>query len=320
MDKTTNGEKTTIDNIPSEIVVKEKSTNINLLETEHKVNNVFANVNIFDEKELVALKSFLGEYIKSSKNGGISSIQDGIAIAVRAKELNLPFTACAEHVHIINGKTGVDIHIIKGLLSRAGCTWKCLKDYQPLYEYTDGINQFNDGELPDYVIKCRSKSEAEEKRERDKDGEYIYCYPVRWYADPQGNKYPDYRLNQEQFKIVTNIIQAKEVAAQKLIPIWRIPNVPINYVTEYEIKRKINGVETSSIGRFSLKEAIAAGFFEKENYKKYPRVMVGVRAFTYAARDIGSDLLFGVMETTEIKLINDKLIDEKDFNDCEVIN
>ena len=319
MDETKSENGATSKPVPSAEVARQKSAVVEVRETEHKAINVFDNINFFDEKELVKVKSFMAEYIKSSKNGGITSVADAIAIAIRAKELGLPFTACAEHVHVINGKTGADIHIIKGLLSRAGCTWKCLKDYQPLYEYTDGINQFVDGELPDYVVKCVSKAEADERREKDVNGDKMYVYPVRWYADAKGNKYPDYRLNTKQFAIVANVAQMQEAAANKLIGVWRIPNVAVNYITEYEITRTINGKETTSKGRFTLKEAATAGLFEKDTYQKYARILIGNRAFTYAARDIGSDLLFGVMETTELKLVNNKNIDDKDFTDCEVV-
>lgn len=319
MDKITSENGATSQPVPSAEVAKQKSTAVEVRETEHKAINVFDNINFFDEKELIKVKSFMGEYIKSSKNGGISTFQDAIAIAIRSKELGLPFTACAEHVHVINGKTGVDIHIIKGLLSRAGCTWKCLKDYQPLYEYTDGINQFVDGELPEYVVRCSSKAEAEEKRKADENGDFIYVYPVRWYADAKGNKYPDYRLNTKQFVIVANVAQMQEAAANKLIGVWRIPNVPVDFITEYEISRNINGQIMTSKGRFTYKEAVVAGFFEKDTYVKYARIMIGNRAFTYAARDIGSDLLFGVMESTELKIVNNQNIDDKDFDDVEVV-
>lgn len=319
MDKTTNETNATVDNLPNQ-QVENKSTAVKVQETEHKSINAFDNINFFDDKEMVKAKAFLLEYIKSSKNSGITTVNDGIAIMMRAKELGLPFTACAEHVHVINGKTGVDIHIIKGLLSRAGCTWKCLKDYQPLYEYTDGINQFVDNDFPEYVVRCQSKAEANKRKEEDKDDDNIYVYPVRWYADAQGNKYPDYRLNSKQFIIVSNASEMQQATANKLIGVWRIPNVPVDYITEYEIRRNINGIETTSKGRFSFKEAINAGLFEKDTYKKYPRILIGNRAFTYAARDIGSDLLFGVMETTEIKLVNNQDITEKDFIEAEVIN
>lgn len=320
MDATRDEANAQLDNLPSQAVAKKDSTPVEVEKHAHKSINAFADVNFLNESELLAAKSFLGEYIRSSKNGGIATVQDGLAVMIRAKELGLPFTACAEHVHVINGKTGVDIHIIKGLLSRAGCTWKCLKDYQPLYEYTDGINQFVDGELPEYVVKCRSKAEAEEKRAKDENEDFMYVYPVRWYADAQGNKYPDYRLNTKQFAIVSNTTQMQQAAANKLIGVWRIPAVPVDYVTEYEITRFVNGKETTSKGRFSFKEAVAADMFSKDTYKKYPRIMIGNRAFTYAARDIGSDLLFGVMETTELKIVNNKDIDAADIVDVEVID
>lgn len=46
---------------------------------------------------------------------------------------------------------------------------------------------------------------------------------------------------------------------------------------------------------------MTAGMFEKDTYKKYPKVLIGHRAFTYGARDIASDVIMGCMETTELK-------------------
>ena len=57
---------------------------------------------------------------------------------MRAQDLNLPFSTGIEHIHVINGKTGIDIHIVKALLSKAGCTWRCLKDCL-LYTSTSNI-------------------------------------------------------------------------------------------------------------------------------------------------------------------------------------
>ena len=89
-----------------------------------------------------------------SEKGGIKNINDGLAVLMRAQDLKIYlFSTCLEHIHVINGKTGVDIHIIKALLLKAGCTWRCVKDYQPLYEYTDSINVYVDGSFPDYVVK-----------------------------------------------------------------------------------------------------------------------------------------------------------------------
>lgn len=269
-------------------------------------SNQLNSINFFDEKQLAAAENFLTRIMRSEK-GGIKSVNDGLAVLMRAQDLRLPFSTCIEHIHVINGKTGVDIHIVKALLSRAGCTWKCTKDYQPVYEYTDGINIYNDGELPEYVSKCKSQKEAEEKAKKDIDTgntDIVYVYPVKWYQDFNGHVYKDYQLNSKQFGVVINRAQATEMTKAGKIPVYRIPNKPIDYITEYEIYRTINGKTISSTGRFSYTEAIQAEVFEKETYKKYPRILIAHRAFTYAARDIASDILFGVMETTELKAIN----------------
>ena len=103
----------------------------------------------------VWLKSVLGQ------KSGIGSIADGMALIMRAKDLNIPLSTAVEHVHIIQGKTGVDIHILKALCSRAGVTWECIEDYTPQYEYTDGTNVFLQTQLPSYCVVCKSIDEAE---------------------------------------------------------------------------------------------------------------------------------------------------------------
>ena len=143
-------------------------------------------INLFDEKQLIAAENFLTKISRSEK-GGIKSVNEGLAILMRAQDLKLPFSSCLEHIHVINGKTGIDIHIIKALLSKAGCFWRCVKDYQPLYEYTDGINAYTDDKLPDYAIRCKDKKEADELSEKDTDREHIYLYPTRYYQDLNGN-------------------------------------------------------------------------------------------------------------------------------------
>ena len=118
------------------------------LTTVENVNSINLNaVNLFDEKQLVAVENFLTKIIRSDKSG-IKSVNDGLAILLRAKDLGLPFSTCIEHIHVINGKTGVDIHILKALLLKAGVTWKIIKDYTPLYEYTDSINVYEEDKLP----------------------------------------------------------------------------------------------------------------------------------------------------------------------------
>lgn len=284
-------------------------------------NKGLGTINLFDSKQLAAAEAFLTKICRSKK-GGIETVQDGLAVLMRAQDLNLPFSTCIEHIHVINGKTGIDIHIVKALLSKAGCTWRCTKDYQPLYEFTDGINVYTDGSFPEYVVRCLSQKEAEEKAKVDIDkgiSDNVYVYPVKWYQDFKGNKYKDYQLNPKQFGIAINKQQIAEISKSSRIPVYRIPNQPVDYITEYEITRKIGDKEVSTIGKFSYSEAVAADMFTKDTYKKYPRVLIGHRAFTYAARDIASDVLFGVMETTELKIVSGKELDANDLVEIEEV-
>lgn len=283
------------------------------LTTVENVNSINLNaVNLFDEKQLVAVENFLTKIIRSDKSG-IKSVNDGLAILLRAKDLGLPFSTCIEHIHVINGKTGVDIHILKALLLKAGVTWKIIKDYTPLYEYTDSINVYEEDKLPEYAIKCKSKKEADEKIAKDDSDDHIYVYPVKFYRDVQGNIYRDYQLDSLRFGIAVNKQQIMELSKANKIAVYRIPAVPIDYVTEYEIYRTINDKEVTARGRFTKLEAQAADLFTKDTYNKYARILISHRAFTYAAREIASDIIMGVMETTELKIVAGKELSDEEL-------
>lgn len=283
------------------------------LTTVENVNSINLNaVNLFDEKQLVAVENFLTKIIRSDKSG-IKSVNDGLAILLRAKDLGLPFSTCIEHIHVINGKTGVDIHILKALLLKAGVTWKIIKDYTPLYEYTDSINVYEEDKLPEYAIKCKSKKEADEKIAKDDSDDHIYVYPVKFYRDVQGNIYRDYQLDSLRFGIAVNKQQIMELSKANKIAVYRIPAIPIDYVTEYEIYRTINGKEVTARGRFTKLEAQAADLFTKDTYNKYARILISHRAFTYAAREIASDIIMGVMETTELKIVAGKELSDEEL-------
>lgn len=270
------------------------------------------NVNLLDEKQLAAAKVFITQIMRSKK-GGITSIEDGLAVLMRAQDLHLPFTACLENIHVVNGKTGIDIHLIKALLLKAGTiTWECTKDYVPLYEYTDGYSVYVENKLPTDAIKCKNKTDAEAKQKDD--AEHIYVYPVLYYQDYNGNVYKSSQWN-NALAIAMNAQHAKELAANKRIPVFRIPNQPIDYVTEYKMERRIAGKIMIAYGHFSYTEAVNAGMFDKDTYVKYGRIMIGHRAFTYAARDIASDLLMGCMEITELKQINNIDITDADIEE-----
>lgn len=275
-----------------------------------KVNNSLQALNLYTEQGLKSAELILAKIISSAKSG-VTSINDGIAIMLRAQELNLPFSTCVEHIHIIKGKTGIDVHIVKTLLLRAGVTWTNTKQCAPLYEYTDGFNVFNENELPEYYEKVLSKP-------KEANDDKLFAWPVKYYKDFNNNTYKEYQLN-SNFVVVNSKQAAQEAIKNQKIPIYRIANVPIDYITEYEFHRNINGKEITWKSSFSYIDAQTAGLFEKDTYKLYPKVLIAHRAFTLGARDQAADLLMGCYETTELKIMNGMNVTKKDLgiNDAE---
>lgn len=304
-----NEQKESISNNDTPVVTNNKSGVQHSVAVRDNFNgNSLSSINLFDNEQLAAATAFLDKIMRSDK-GGIKSVNDGLAILMRAKDLNMPFSTAVEHIHVINGKTGVDIHVIKALLLRAGITWRCINNYSPLYEYTDSINVYIDGKFPDFVERCKSVKEANEKRIADeKNGitnETVYIYPVSWYSDFSGNIYKSYNLT-NKFEVAVNRQHADSIIKSGKIPIYRIANQPVDYITKYEFTRIINGNTITAIGEFTYSEAQTAKLFEKDTYAKYPKILISHRAFTYGARDIASDVIMGCMETTELKIISGK--------------
>lgn len=281
------------------------------------VNTSLRVLNLLDEKQLAQAEIFLKKIIATDK-GGIKSVNEGLAVLMRAQDLQLPFSTCIEHIHVINGKTGVDVHIIKSLLSRAGVTWECTKDYAPQYQYTDGNTIYIETQLPQYCVKCRTAKEAESKTNDDVVG----VYPVKWYADLKGNVYNEFQIS-DKCVVALNKQHALKLAGEGKFPIMRIAAQPIDYVTEYEFTRYkiINGKERviKSISHFSYTEAKTADLFTKDTYVKYARILIGHRAFTLGARDIASDALMGVMEEGELKIVEGIDLSPNDYEFAEEI-
>ena len=268
---------------------------------------------LLDDKQLVAAENFIKRVMGSPKSG-ISNVQEGLAVLMRANDLQLPFSSCLEHIHVINGKTGVDIHIIKSLLSRAGVTWECTKDYAPQYQYTDGNTIYLETQLPQYCVKCRTPKEAIEATTDDVVG----IYPVQWYTDLKGNIYNEFEVSDKCVKAI-NRQHALKISSEGKFPIIRIPAQPVDFVTEYEFTRyyMINGKEriVTATSHYSFSEAQTAELFKKDTYIKYARIMIGHRAFIFGARDIANDILMGCMETTELKVVENAPISDIDFVD-----
>lgn len=214
---------------------------------------------------------------------GIKDPSHGLIVYQRAKELGIGWANAINHMAFINGKLGIDIHIVKAILSKpgSGITWEKIKDYEPVYEYTNGKAKFRSSELPKEAVVVTTLSD---KVEEGKFG--VVLLPTR-VVEKNGVKTPVYE--------------------------------PIDYVTSYLFKRKkkhIDGtfIDVSSLGTFSWSDAILAQLpFDKKGelspdsaWQKYRKLMIDHRAFTFGARDIASDLLLGCYELTELLDIEKK--------------
>lgn len=297
----------------------ENGSNRSLIVRQDDVNTGIHVLNLLDEKQLANAEVFLKKIIATEK-GGVKSVNEGLAILMRAQDLRLPFSTCIEHIHVINGKTGVDVHIVKALLSRAGIVWETTKDYVPQYKYTDGNNVYDETLLPQYCVKCRTKAEAESKT----DDEIVGVYPLKYYKDLKGRIYNEFQINEQCIKCI-NLPQAMKVAQEGKFPVIRTQATPTDYVTEYKFTRfkRIYGkvVETHAVGHFSYTEANTADLFTKDTFKKYTRIMIGHRAFMYGARDIASDILMGVMSDDELsEVFANSVPNDEDFVNIEEIS
>lgn len=282
------------------------------------VSTGLTTFNLLNEQQRAAAEVFITKII-NSKKCGLESVQDGLAVLMRAQDLQLPFSPCIEHIHVINGKTGIDIHIVKALLLRAGVTWECTKDYTPQYQYTDGNNIYLETQLPSYCVKCKSSKEAEAKT----DDETVGVYPVKWYMDLSGNTFNEFQLS-DKWTIALNRFHATKLKSEGKYPVIRIAAQPIDFVTEYKFTRVkcVNGKDRvmTAISHFSFSEAKTAELFNKDTYIKYARILIGHRAFTLGARDIGADLLLGCMESGELKLVEDIDLSPQDYEVVEEVD
>lgn len=295
---------------------KEQSKEVNLIQHKETITSVELKKDFsfyFTDSELIAAESFL-KRLMSTPKGGISNVNEGIALMMRAKDLQLPFSSCIEHIHVINDKTGIDIHVIRTLLLRAGIVWEHTKDNIPLYEYTDGSNIYKEEMLPAYSIICKNQEEAEKKTNDNQVG----VYPLRYYIDLKGQVFNQFQIN-DKFSIALHQPQAIKLAQEGKYPVIRIPQQPYDIKSEYKFERwqKVNGreIHRTCIGKYSKNDAILAKLVDKDNWQKQFSNMLNIRAFTLGAREIGDDILMGCYEINELKEFTNTPFEKKDFED-----
>ena len=83
-------------------VETKRDENHNMIVRHEDVNTGVNVLNLLDEKQLASAEVFLKKIIATDK-GGVKSVNEGLAILMRAQDLHLPFSTCIEHIHVING-------------------------------------------------------------------------------------------------------------------------------------------------------------------------------------------------------------------------
>lgn len=271
----------------------------------------FDKLNLYNKEDLEAFEFMVKKMLGSNKSG-ISSVADAVAIAIRAKSLNISWASAIENMHVVNGKTGLNVHLIKALLLRAGVMWEVIQDFAPLYDYTDGFNTFLQNELPPDAVKCRSPEEALNIT-KDESNDNFGVYPVRSYVDANGNIFNEFQIG--KCVVALNRVHMAALIKEGKYPVIRCNLKPADHVVEYKFTRirficgEKKTVEVKS--KFTVSDAIAAELYnpvvpsdkKPGTYNKYLRIMIAIRAFTYGAREIASDILLGAMELEELNAI-----------------
>jgi hypothetical protein len=119
-------------------------------------------------------------------------------------------------------------------------------------------------------------------------------------TEPDGDK-RKVKLNVGGKPILAGIAPYAEINQD----IYFVNPQPSDRVTEYEFTRlvkRIDGkyVEQKSKSSFSVLDSVAAGLDDKDNWKKYPARMLDARAFMIGAREVASDIIFGLYSVDEL--------------------
>jgi len=239
--------------------------------TKTKTTNVGMSIANEQGSLLAQWKPIINSLVESPSSG-IRNEGDALLVLLKAHELGIGFANAIPHIHVINGKSGIDIHIIKAILTKpkTGVTWKMINNFTPIYEavlYTKAITDTQN--LPDNAIKVAKLS-----------------------GNPMVDKYV-----------------AEGKVPYVLKPNTQGKFIPIDYITIYEFTRKKKDIDDTWIidtytSSFTWTEAVNAGLTSKNVWDNWGKTMLDHRAFTPGARAIASDLLMGNYSYEELLTIN----------------
>lgn len=241
------------------------------LTTQNKDKNLSIVPKSFDEQI-----RFFTEIAKST-NTGVKSTGEALMLFQKAKELGIGWANAIPHMQVISGKPGIDIHIVKAILSKpgSGVRWEQTEDFVPVYRYMgEDKVVYEENELPPNFIIVNNFNDTGDSTK------FRACI------------------------LPTNTGTDKA-------PIWK--KVPVDRRSTYKFTRKKKDIDgtwftVTLVSSFSYSEALKAGLpYDKQGnintdsaWGKYTKLMVNTRAFTFGAREIADDLLMGNYELTEL--------------------
>ena len=219
-------------------------------------------------------------------NSGIKTPEEGLLLYNKARALGIDWAIALGNMSAINGKIGLNIHLIKGILSVPinNIRWEYEMDYEPIYKYFTALNDCitDDDFDPTVHVKVGFMNLKTPRN----DG----LIPITYAID-----------------------KSKKVIANR--------KTRIKFIRTYS-----NGDVVTKYGEFSYIDSLTAGlglnkageFDPYSPWTKYPKLMIDHRAFTFGARAIASDLLNGCQELTELYDINNLSYDIKEDGSTEV--
>lgn len=259
---------------PKKTTKKNTNNSLTLFDTTKSIDKIVSFKNLGELKEYFSI-------LVASKRIGAKNVEEAIALYAQSQELGIGFACASNHMHIVNGKAGIDIHIVRALLSKpgTGIWWEKVEDYKPLYmvKTVDGISYDRDN-IPQHCKLCETKDDFDTAKREGLTPVFQVKYNAKNLEDANGVAKPyDYRTKYKFYR-------------RKVLPDG-------TFITQEEISY------------FSVQDAVAAGLIKdgqsgEAAWVKWRRLMVDTRAFTLGARAIGSDLLQGVYETGELYDIN----------------
>jgi len=246
------------------------------------VHNEETQLQVANSVDMLPINEQLAFFTKIAEdsNTGVTSPAMALLLYNKAKELRIGWANAMSHMQVIKGKAGIDIHILKAIISRpgTGIRVELLEDYVPLYYYTDKT------------------------------------FSITWTTDTL----PKNATVVPNFENVAGIelpviIAPTPTGYDKSGNVTGVAIVPYDYRTTYRFTRKKKDIDGSFYtetvtSSFSWQQALTARLpFDKNgnlnpdsNWQKYPYLMIDHRAYTFGARKIASDLIMGCYELQEL--------------------